>query len=153
MEVADIISRIESSGDQYAQRFERLHLGVSSPALLAVIMAANKCSQGTADVYAAMSHGLFQLMGFRLYGDQTRDKRNVGYRGRLIDYLMDADLQRKMFAQYCRAAAIDFTPSDLAGNAALREKFALEYNGPADVADYADRIRAACIALGLQVGE
>src|SRR5258707_128223 len=129
MELADVIARIESSGNQWAQRFERLHLGASGPTLLSRIVAANKCSDATADVYASMSHGLFQLMGFRLYGDPARDTRNLGYAGSVWGFLADANLQRQFFTTYCERNGIAISVGDLIRDAAARARFATIYNG------------------------
>lgn len=143
MELADVIAKVESGGNQWAQRFERLHLGASSPQLLARISSANKCSQATADVYAAMSHGLFQLMGFRLYGDPQRDRRNLNYSGTVAAFMNSAELQREYFRKYCDQNGILFTVDDLIRDAVKRSKFAEVYNGPANIPNYSTQILAA----------
>lgn len=147
MELADVIERIESSGNQYAQRFERLHLGVSKPALLAAIQAANRCSIATADVFASMSHGLYQLMGFRLYGDPKETHKNFGYRGGIVAFLNDRTLQRSLFTGYVVAAGVNFSIAELISDPAKRAKFAEEYNGPGAIADYSQKILSAIRSL------
>lgn len=143
MDLADVISQVESNGNQFLQRFERLHLGASGPALLGRIMSANRCSQPTADVYASMSHGLFQIMGFRLYGDAARDRRNLEYGGSVAQYLASVPAQKNSFEKYCRQNGIHFTVGELIQDAVKRARFAEIYNGPRDVALYSSRILAA----------
>lgn len=143
MDLADVVAQVESNGNQYAQRFERLHLGASLPPLLSRIVAANRCSQATADVYAAMSHGLFQIMGFRLYGDSNRDPRNLDYNGSISKYLASPSVQRESFEKYCRQNHILFSVGDLIQDAAKRSRFAELYNGPANVSEYSSRLLAA----------
>lgn len=143
MELADVIAKVESNGNQFAQRFERLHLGASPSPLLGRIANANKCSTATADVYAAMSHGYFQLMGFRLYGEPSRDPRNVGYTGSVAAFLNDAGKQRELFRRYCEQNKIAFTVGEIISDPVKRSRFASIYNGPANVAEYSTRILAA----------
>lgn len=154
MNLADIIAHIESNNNQYAQRFEKLHLGASSPTLLSNIVKAHggQLSLNTADVYAAMSHGLFQIMGFRLWGDASRDTRNLSYKGTLWDFLINTDLQRSLFQSYCEQNAIAFRPEQLE-ETVVRENFATIYNGPGNVEVYADRIAVALHALKNATGQ
>lgn len=139
MNLADVIAMIESGGNQYAQRFERAHLGEHAE-LISIIGPANRISIATADVYAAMSHGLFQIMGFRLYGDKSASPRNLGYAGSLWKFLTDADLQREYFALYCARTKIDFTVDQLRADETRRALFAREYNGPGNVAAYSKKL-------------
>ena len=150
MELADVIAQLESNGNQYAQRFERLHLGASSRGLLARIATANKCSSATADVFAAMSHGLYQIMGFRLYGDPSTNKKNLGYTGSIASFLAQPTTQKILFYRYCEQSEILFSIDELITDAVKRAKFAEVYNGPENVSAYSTRILAA-IRLGMPV--
>lgn len=144
--VADVISRIESDNNQYAQRFEKLHLGVTKPSVLTRIINAHggpgRISRNTADCYASMSHGMFQLMGFNLYGDK------LGHTKPLWSFMNDKALQRETFERYRILWGLQmFTVSDLKYDSVKREHFAREYNGPNNVADYGAKILVAIAAL------
>lgn len=147
MTLADVIARVESDGNQYAQRFERLHLGVSGSALLNRIATINRCSNATADVYASLSHGLFQIMGFRLYGDRTKDSRNIGYEKSLGVFMNSPEEQTTVFMDYARRAEILFTPDELLTEPVKLARFAERYNGPANVVEYSQRVLGAIRAL------
>lgn len=147
--VADIIGRIESGGNQYAQRFEKLHLGVTKPSVITRIINSHgglaKISRSTADCYASMSHGAYQLMGFNLYGDK------IGCARPLWEFMNDKALQRETFERYLILWGLQmFSVSDLKHDTAKREHFAREYNGPNNIPDYSARIIAAIAALEKQ---
>src|SRR5690349_1074040 len=96
MELADVVAKVESGGNQFAQRFERLHLGATNQGTIARIMVAHdrKISAGTADVYAAMSHGLFQIMGFELWGPL------IAYDRPLWQFMNSADDQKMILGKF-----------------------------------------------------
>lgn len=138
--VAALISRVESSDNQYAQRFEKLHLGVSKPSVISRIIAAHRgnISRGTADVYASMSHGFYQIMGFELYGDK------IGYSFPIWNFLNNPAEQLVIFNRFLILDGLQmFTVNDLKNDTTKREHFARCYNGPGNVADYCARLLAA----------
>ena len=97
MQIADVIAHIESSGIQWVQRFEPVQYKASSSGLRAKVARFNNCSLPTADVYCAMSHGLYQIMGFNLYGAALNYQKSV------FEFLNSPADQLAMFNAYLRA--------------------------------------------------
>lgn len=143
MELAKVIALVESNNNQFAQRFERLHLGATNPGTIARIIKAhdNKISMATADVYAAMSHGLFQLMGFQLYGPVLK------YTKPLWTFLNSRDEQLAALQLYLTADNLQTLTAEDLKQQATRDHFALCYNGPGNVAAYSVRLLSAVGAL------
>jgi hypothetical protein len=141
MDLATVIAQVESSGNQYAQRFEKLHLGATRSSIIVRTMAHNGCSLATADVYCAMSHGLFQIMGYMLYGDA------IAYDKSLWTFMTDRNEQVAVFNKFLKLDLLDeFNVEDFANDKKART-FASLYNGPNNTDEYIARIRAAIIAL------
>lgn len=141
--LADAVMQIESAGDWRAERFEPAVYGRSLTSdqlkIRQAIKAIHRCSDATATVIYATSYGWFQLMGFNLWG-------RIGIRCHKADFIQNQALQRRAFEQYARDAGIWFEPASCADEVELHTRcqlFALRYNGPGNVDDYAGRLKAA----------
>lgn len=135
MDIADVIAQVETGQKQYAQRFEQLHYKVSNPGLVARVVRVNDVSLNTADVYLAMSHGLFQIMGYELYGDK------IAYQKPLWEFMISIAEQRAVFWKFLALDHLDhYTADTLRDDPAGRGIFARLYNGPANIPEYSQRI-------------
>ena len=140
--VSDLISHIESSGNAYAYRFEptvykNLSTGALTPEHLEIvqnIMSIHRCSQSSAMVIYSSSYGLYQIMGFNLYGQLNC---NVS----IFKFCNDPISQTVLFGDLLTHMNLfGFTVDDLAKEPDSRLSFAMHYNGSAV---YADAIIAA----------
>jgi hypothetical protein len=147
---ADIIAQVESSGNPYAYRFEptvfdSLRVGALTPVHLVIInkiMKIHSCNQSSAEVIYSSSYGLYQLMGFNIYGE-------CGYDKSIFAYLNDSLTQTALFESLLSHMGLsDITASMLAGNEFARHEFGLRYNG--SIA-YENGIVEACKHLGMDV--
>lgn len=143
MNIAAVIARVESAGNQYAQRFEKLHLGVTSQSTLKRIVATHhgRISSNTADVYASMSHGLYQIMGFELWGPVML------YPKTLWEFLTSPDEQNAALAKFLELDGFKKLTVDDLRMQGTRDHFAHLYNGPNNVAEYSARILKAITDL------
>lgn len=146
IDIADVIASIESSGNQFAQRFEKLHQGTTRASVINNIIAAHggpgKLSDATADIYAACSHGLFQIMGYMLYGP------TIDYHKPLWVFLTQASEQKAVFNKFLMLDNLDkLTIDDLKNDHVKRDHFAALYNGPGDIADYSAKMLATITQL------
>lgn len=132
----ELISDIESGGNQYAMRFEplvyeRTQNSNRYEAMVNVAKSRNKCSRATACMIVATSWGKFQIMGFNLY-----DPSSLDYPHSVGQYMADTDDQAGTFKTFCQRKNIYFSVTDLLDET-LALRFARVYNG-AD--EYAKRI-------------
>lgn len=151
--IEQVIATIESNNNQFALRFElNTFIGKSditlSQILLNNIRAINGCNLTTAKMIASTSFGLYQIMGANLY------LAPIEITATIVRYLNDYALQHICFSRYLIAHGLDkFTIEDLRDNADKRTEFASRYNGPGDVADYAELIRATIARLTVNIPE
>lgn len=145
MDLATIIGTIESDMDRRAMRFEPVVYGRNihpdANEIAVKIHQINRCSLATASVIYSTSWGIFQFMGFTIYG--------LGYDKHIIDFIDSPEDQGKLFDQYLSKNSIAFSIDELKNDLGKRQLFALHYNGPGNVDDYADRILKAIQILGV----
>lgn len=139
--LAAIISRVESANNPMAQRFERKIFNritdQGSTNTLSAIQKANVVSSDTGRVIYSTSWGLYQIMGFNLYG--------MGYAGKIHDYLLDADTQMLYYAKFVTLNNINFTWNQMLADNGKMVSFAIHYNGNSA---YETRMRQAAKELG-----
>lgn len=140
--LARVIATVESGPFPYAMRFEPALW--ERPAIMPAqsirpAQVANKCSAATAQMICATSWGLFQIMGFNLYG-------SLGIGIAIGPYLFDAEQQFNAFTRFVTLNGFDPANFDFS-NDTLIHAFARSYNGPGDVEAYAAKMKAAFAAL------
>lgn len=134
--IARVIARIESSGNPYAYRFEptvyqNLSTGALLPAHAAIVQSIQKihnCSLASAEVIYSSSYGLYQIMGFNLWG-QLCCCDNFGI------YLADTDYQDDIFYRLLASMGLSQSVDQLASDPQARLQFAKIYNGSPVYAD------------------
>jgi hypothetical protein len=140
--LAKVIATVESGPFQYAVRFESgMFAGKVGPLSAAetACMKANRCSSITARMICCTSWGLFQIMGFNLYGPLAL-QIPVG------SFMFDTETQFDTFRKFVTLNGFDPENFDCTDEA-LIERFARSYNGPGDVANYAAKMKAAFASL------
>jgi|GEM_PF-1738289 len=143
---ADVVQRIESSGQLDAVRFESgIFNGSFDVHVLANIKKFNNCSDMTSKAIYSMSFGLFQIMGFNLY-----DSNICGYTGTLGPYLTDVVIQKTSLNKFFNAKHLDYTVQQLADDQMARWHFATIYNGPGATQAYEQKIVTALNELGVK---
>jgi hypothetical protein len=134
------IAAIESSGDPWATRFEPAlywrQQWMHRPSTIGEIMTACRCNAATARVIYCTSFGLYQIMGFNLYG-ACNVRVSAG------EYMSNAALQNDALASFLRTAGFAATADDLLRDNKLLMHFATMYNGVGNVANYANKLKAA----------
>lgn len=139
MKLPDLIARVESAGRPWAMRFEpavweRRGKHASMINAWEPAKRANHCSGATADVINATSWGLYQIMGFNLYG-------RLGLDIPVGEFLAHPEVQFSAFRMYCERARI-WTPDDVPLTDDLwLHRFAVAYNGPGAPDAYVKRMR------------
>lgn len=136
--LADVIEQNESGGIAGSIKFEPKTFQSFQSAGLSWargsfprIERLHNCDQVTAEMIAATSWGLYQIMGFNLYDEGTCNLQvDVGA------YLASRELQAGALADFLRVQRIDFTVQEIEGDLARRLQFIRAYNGPGDVAGY-----------------
>lgn len=147
MTLADIIKHIESSGDPNAMRFEpgcysalqegNGHLYALQPdQILTTIGRVNHCSPATAEMIFSTSWGLYQDMGFELYGELCVDNPPT-----ILAWLSSEMMQDAAVAKWC--ATHGFNAAGPLPDDSECARFARLYNGPGAVADYVTKMKAA----------
>jgi|SRR5579859_1709931 len=135
--LASAVAQVESAGFPYAMRFEmglfEAGYGAGKPEI-SVIMGAHKCNMVTARTIYCTSYGLFQIMGFNLYGP-------LGWTNAVAPFMFDPEQQLAMFNKFCSLNGVD--PQTFDWSDAAVEDFARKYNGPGNVADYSAKLKAA----------
>ncbi len=138
--LAKVIAAVESGPFPYAMRFEPVVYARTSPlAVVSAAMKANRCNKVTAQVILSSSWGLFQIMGFNLYG-------SLGVTIAIGPYLFDSEQQFNAFKAFVKLNGFDPDNFDF-GNDTLIQAFARSYNGPGDVPNYVAKMKAAFNAL------
>lgn len=141
--VPDLISHIESTGFPYAYRFEpvtfaNLRNGAMTyehAQIVKKIQQIHLCNETSAQVIYSSSYGLYQIMGFNLYG-QLNCIQPFG------EFLETPNIQTLYFETLLVKMDLqNITALDLATDPDARHKFAVAYNGSSVYAD------AICSAL------
>jgi N-acetylmuramidase len=146
---ADVIAWVESKGDQHAFRFEPgVYAGLATTngtesAILNVIASIHNCSASTARVLYSSSFGLYQIMGFNLYGGKNPIKTTV------FEYMNDAVAQVQQFSNFIEQKGLIVTPETLAESAQVRLHFGAVYNGNGQA--YSNAIAQALKHFGYNV--
>ena len=151
--LSDIIAWIESRGNPHALRFEPLvfqHLTTGAmtsahAAIVARIQKIHACSVPTAQVIYSTSYGLYQLMGFNLYADDSVNCTDLD----VVSFCTSPQEQTRIFGAFVSRETIAYTPEVLAQFETERETFARVYNG--DEQAYSAEIVASLQHFGYQV--
>lgn len=143
--LARVISQIESSNNPRALRFEpAVYSGLKANHLITdaenSIMSIHDCTRETAEIIYSTSFGLYQIMGFNLWGE-------LDYTQTLFNYVADENAQYDMFCEFLQRKQIAFDLSDLLKNKSNLDRFAILYNGSLS---YADAIISTARMMGLQ---
>lgn len=139
--VADLIAQAESSGNQYACRFEAGYQ--PNPGHISKMQTLIKGSMRTANVFCSMSWGLFQIMGDNLI--------KLGLDRSPIEYCNDPALQLEFFNRYCQMAMCEqYSLSDIISNESDRLDFARKYNGPGQPEVYGDYLLEVAKRNGIE---
>lgn len=122
--LAQVISRIESSDNPHAMRFEseifnRQRYESNVPR----IQSIHRCSTVTARMISATSFGAFQIMGFNLYAPG-------GIQCDIADYMGNPVQQLASFKRFLQLNGLDESDENLL-NQDKRLRFARVYNGDA----------------------
>lgn len=146
--VATIIAQVETGCNARELRFEpgvyrHITNGIDDAerAILASIIKINKCSLGTAQMIYSTSFGIFQVMGFNLYG-------SLKYTKGIFDYVDSVADQNATFNLFCEQKKIVYTPVEFLDKA-NRYNFARVYNGNPNA--YEPMIEIAMRHFGVQV--
>lgn len=151
--LSDIIAWIESRGNPHAIRFEplvfsRLTTGAMTSehaAIVARIVRIHNCSIPTAQVIYSTSYGLYQLMGFNLYADDSVNCTEMD----VVNFCNDEAEQTRIFNAFVSRETIAVAPAMLASDPGVRAQFARIYNGNAQA--YSLAIDASLQHFGFQV--
>ena len=140
--LADVVARVESSGNPWAVRYESLHRPLA-PYIARMVRVA-VCSYATAQVLCQSSWGLYQIMGDELMA--------LGLGQSPVQYCSDPGIQRFMFQKYLTVNGLlyaDIPPADFFApeHEADVLDFARRYNGPGQPAVYAANLRNAFARL------
>lgn len=127
---SEVIAQIESSGRIDAMRFEpSMFKRISTVAydkavynIIHSIFRYNFCDLSTSEVIYCTSWGMFQLMGFNIYG-------RMQYTKSIIEFCSDPNIQEKFFNTFLMDNNINFTPTDLMNDPEKLREFARIYNG------------------------
>jgi len=138
--IAASLALVESSGNQWALRFEPAMHARGAWAdhvdIIARIVSANHCSIATAQVIFCTSFGRYQIMGGNLYS-RCMLHASVG------EYMASPDFQDQTLSAFLGALGFNGTAADLVSDPQRLRAFALFYNGPGNVADYSARLLTA----------
>lgn len=143
-----VIAQTESADWRYAVRFESATYGVTEreyPKSLHNCQVANRCSQDTAKMICATSWGVYQMMGFNIYGDNSPCKLTaIGL------FICDDICQENMQEYFLRSIGhSETTWEQMKLSSQVREGFISKYNGPGAVDAYWFRMVASAKYLGL----
>jgi len=144
-----IVARVESSDRISAVRLEPAILrhytsGVLSPqekGALAACSHACGCDYDAARHILASSHGLFQIMGYALYG-------SLGWDGPIADFYYKTD-QSVWFERFLQSRAMGNSWVELAQDPDGLLSWVARYNGTARIFGYVSHMIDAARALGI----
>jgi hypothetical protein len=138
MNLYQLISRIESADNQWATRYEpHVHDRAKAGKYASQVKAAakaNQCSRDTARVIIATSWGLYQIMGFNLYGV-------LGWKQSVGEFMAHDHGQEQIFHKYCLLSNIWKDGDINAGDEDWLFKFAKAYNGPGAPTAYVAKMK------------
>ena len=121
--LAQLIAQVESSGDQYAYRFEPAYEPRGQD--INEMLQMCHCSYESAKILVASSFGLYQIMGFNLLA--------LGLKLSPLKYCAVPELQTQFFNEFIFKHGIAYTLDEVVNDVQKRLDFAGKYNGNADV--------------------
>lgn len=153
VQLSDVIAWIESRGNPHALRFEPLvfsHLTTGAmtsehASIVNRIVRIHNCSIPTAQVIYSTSYGLYQLMGFNLYADDSVNSTDLD----VVSFCASSTEQTRVFNTFVSRKLITYDPATLAFYESSRQTFARVYNG--DEQAYSSQIVASLKHFGFQV--
>lgn len=120
--LSEAVAKVESSGNPYAMRYEPAWLvNGTTVDLIAQHATGGWIDTATAAVIGKTSWGAYQIMGSNLWGE-------MGYDGRLVDFLTSKLEQLLIFKQFIAKAGFNDGPLNSMDLAELN-RFAIYYNG------------------------
>lgn len=125
--LSQLVAQVESNNVVTAIRYEP-NWRYITPALIAQCKKAHMpafMNDTTARAIMSMSYGKYQIMGSVLY--------ELGYKGTLMNFATNVTLQDAWFEVFIDRRTIAYTLTEIVNDKALRERFALRYNGDAKV--------------------
>ena len=136
LDLPRLIARVESADNQWAMRseqhvFERRKF---NSALMDVTVKANRCSRYTARWILSTSWGLYQIMGFNLYGF-------LGWKKPVGELLASSFEQCNLFMHYCDTNGIWRAGDPREADDVWLLRFATAYNGPGAPLVYRGRMK------------
>ena len=140
--IAQIIAQVESASRPFEMRFEpSVYARSKTLSIVDTIIQANDCDKATAEIFYAMSFGLYQIMGYNLY--DPADKFRL--RTPIATYMNDAKAQLAAFDAF--TAGHDSGWDGERFDNAKGMEFARFYTGPGNVAGYFNDMKAAAQKL------
>lgn len=139
--LAQLIALVESNNNPLAVRFEPAHK--PEPYFVMHMMELVQCSYATATTLCAMSWGKYQIMGDNLV--------SLGLTVSPLAYVHDEAMQDAFFEKFAGADHLTLTLQDVLTSPQKRMMFARLYNGPSNIAGYANRIADVAKANDLEV--
>lgn len=139
--LAQLIALVESNNNPLAVRFEPAHK--PEPYFVTHMMELARCSFTTATTLCAMSWGKYQIMGDNLV--------SLGLAVSPLAYVHDDAMQDAFFNKFAGADHLTLTLQDVLDDIQKRQIFARLYNGPGNVAGYAQRMIEVAKENGLEV--
>lgn len=137
--LADLIAQCESSGNQFAYRYEVNF--VPSSKRVTSMMAIVKCNMPSANILCKSSFGLFQIMGDNLI--------KLGMIVSPFEYCNDPVMQLDFFNRYCQISLCEYTLEEIMTDGIKRLDFAKKYNGPGEPEIYAQYLLDEAYKLGV----
>lgn len=139
-----VLATVESDTRQLAIRFEDalfMRPDRHNKFTIQRIKAIHKISTATATMLYCTSFGLYQLMGFNLWGE------SLNYKGTFADFLNTTADQDAMLKKFLTTISMSqLTGSDL-HDTVKREKLARYYNGSGNVPAYSAKLLDALVRL------
>jgi hypothetical protein len=139
--IEQVVERVEWDGVGAPIRFEpamyQRWLRVTNEeqkAVLALIAKHNACGEATALALACTSWGCWQFLGETLYSETS-------FAGTLVDFLNSKNSQQQAFLEWL--GRHHFDEDSVLGDAVELRRFAIEWNGPAEVDAYVAKLYKA----------
>lgn len=132
-----LVSRVESDDRHDAARFERAALEAYGCKATTIrnIIAIHNCNADTAGMIYWTSWGRYQILGSNLYADP------VSYAGTFAEYLNDDNDQLLRFEAFVQQRGFHYDDDVTAWASDRFDAFAEFYNGAANFAAYATRMK------------
>ena len=148
-DLLSVISRVESANKVWPPRLEAHKLGKHGSELLRLICSFNGgigfCSVDTADMIAACSWGVYQIMGNTLYAPIAQG--GLACEISIYAFLGSPSAQALYCNKYLLQNGVSYTIADILNDPLKRAKLAEAYNGPGAVDAYSEKLRRAAIDL------